>query len=231
MSQQPMGPASATLPSNVGGGQLARPSASSSEESASTMAPLTKHLLSATPSPSPGTRPAQPPGPKPQSCVTCRSRKVKCDKSSPCSNCRRANIPCVFPSRDKPPRWARRLERIANDAKGTQDAADPGVTQVMDRLRSLEGLVKELNVQLEQARAVSNTSAANSPSGQPTGLLNPDHEPEHQSASSPAASNTSDTHKRFGRLVLEDGSRSHYVSSGFWSRVNDEVGMSDVATW
>ena len=29
--------------------------------------------------------------------------------------------------------------------------------------------------------------------------------------------------KQFGRLVLQGKSHSRYVSSGFWSRVNDEV--------
>lgn len=30
--------------------------------------------------------------------------------------------------------------------------------------------------------------------------------------------------RKFGRLVLHDGGRSRYVSSGFWSKINDEVG-------
>ncbi|KAK1837621.1 fungal specific transcription factor domain-containing protein, partial [Colletotrichum chrysophilum] len=34
----------------------------------------------------------------PRSCVTCRRRKVRCDKQMPCSNCRRAVIQCIFPA-------------------------------------------------------------------------------------------------------------------------------------
>ncbi|KAH6967607.1 fungal-specific transcription factor domain-containing protein [Ilyonectria sp. MPI-CAGE-AT-0026] len=30
-------------------------------------------------------------------CITCRRRKVKCDKANPCTNCRNANIECVTP--------------------------------------------------------------------------------------------------------------------------------------
>ena len=172
--------------------------------------------------------PASAPAPKPRSCVVCRGRKVRCDKRSPCSNCRRANIPCVFPAADRPPRWARRLERVvhstaANPANlpAAQDA-DPGVHQVMERLRTLEGLVKELTSQLEQARA-----AANSASGAPSASTSPgssthDRDTKHQRDVSPAVS-TGHVQKQFGRLVLHDANRSRYVSSGFWSRVIDEV--------
>lgn len=160
-----------------------------------------------------------------RSCGVCRSRKVRCDKQSPCSNCRRANIPCVFPATDRAPRWARRLDRVVNNAAANPQAAQeagPGVNQVMERLRTLEGLVKELTGQLEQAHA-----AANSASGAPSAFTSPgssthDRDIEHQRDVSPAIS-TGNVQKQFGRLVLHDANRSHYVSSGFWSRVSDEV--------
>jgi hypothetical protein len=160
------------------------------------------------------------PAPKLRSCVVCRSRKVRCDKLSPCSNCRRANIACVFPSADRPPRWARRLERDVNN-----NAASNVPAQVMDRVRKLENLVKELSGQLEQANAAARTtsssvaggSSVNSPEGS-----SHDHNTHLQSDASPNA-NTANIQKPFGRLVLQDANRSRYVSSGFWSRVNDEV--------
>ncbi|TLS28043.1 hypothetical protein PpBr36_01398 [Pyricularia pennisetigena] len=34
---------------------------------------------------------------------------------------------------------------------------------------------------------------------------------------------TTDVAKKFGRLVLHDKGKSRYVSSGFWSRINDEI--------
>ncbi|QKX64187.1 uncharacterized protein TRUGW13939_11360 [Talaromyces rugulosus] len=40
-------------------------------------------------------------GLKPLSCTNCRQRKVKCDKSSPCSPCKRSGIDCVFPKRTR----------------------------------------------------------------------------------------------------------------------------------
>ncbi|KAH8698681.1 fungal-specific transcription factor domain-containing protein [Talaromyces proteolyticus] len=143
-----------------------------------------------------------------RSCVTCRSRKVRCDKQSPCSNCRRANIACVVPSTDRPPRWARRLDRITNNAAS---ASDPRVNQVMERLHTLEGLVKELSGQLEQANATANSTVASS-SG--------DTEPPQENSSNTSPANVQN---KFGRLVLQDASSSRYISSGFWSRVGYEL--------
>ena len=167
------------------------------------------------------------------SCVVCRNRKVRCDKEPPCSNCRRANIACVFPSTDRPPRWARRLERlthnaVTSDAPAHQDI-DPGVDKAMDRLRNLENLVKELRGQLEQSHtaassARSGLSGVNSP-----GSSTEDYGADHQK-DPVTTTDTSSLNKQFGRLVLQDASRSRYVSSGFWSRVNDEVSRPTMVT-
>ncbi|KAI1467936.1 fungal-specific transcription factor domain-containing protein [Daldinia caldariorum] len=151
------------------------------------------------------------PGPKPRSCVTCRTRKVRCDKISPCSNCRRARIPCVVPSGDKPPRWARRLERIANNAKAEQ-AVDPGVNQVMEKLRNLEGLVKELSSQLEQAHNATKASSHSSPSANSPGSSGHGRDAEYHAVPSPGKSNP-DLSKQFGRIVLGNTGQSHYLDS------------------
>ncbi|KAF4415157.1 Zn2 Cys6 DNA-binding [Fusarium acutatum] len=49
-----------------------------------------------------------------RSCVTCRRRKVKCDKATPCANCVRHGSKCVFPppGRARPKPHARAAERI-----------------------------------------------------------------------------------------------------------------------
>lgn len=176
----------------------------------------TPPLTSTLPSP-----PAVAAPPKTRSCVVCRTRKVRCNKESPCSNCLRAGIPCVIPSADRPPRWARRLERVAHNAAAEErlaQAARPPTAQVMERLRNLESLVKDLSSQLEQAHAAANSSAGNSPAS------SHDRDGDNQRTAAPIAA-TSSMQSRFGRLVLNDASRSRYVSSGFWSRVNDEVGL------
>ncbi|KAM0541392.1 hypothetical protein ACHAPJ_013265 [Fusarium lateritium] len=152
-----------------------------------------------------------------RSCVVCRSRKVRCDKLSPCSNCRRANIPCVVPSNDRPPRWARRLERITTEGQGAagQDGGKPATDQVMDRLRTLENLVKELNGQLEVANAAASRGASSEAASPP--------ENRRDAASPSSTSTASDVQKHFGRMVIKDSSRGRYVASGFWSRISDEL--------
>jgi Zn(2)-Cys(6) binuclear cluster domain-containing protein len=158
---------------------------------------------------------------KPRSCVVCRSRKVRCDKRLPCSNCRRANIACVpATSDDRPPRWARRLDRLvaAPPAQAAQ-ATDPAAAQVMERLRGLERLVKELGGQLQaQQGGAQSTPSGSTPNAAPS--------PEGSrgtNANSPSSSSAATVQKNFGRLVVRDGAPSQYVGSGFWSRVSDEV--------
>ncbi|GAB7363169.1 hypothetical protein MBLNU230_g3453t1 [Neophaeotheca triangularis] len=71
----------------------------------------------------------------PRSCVTCRKRKVKCDKIHPCSNCSRAHIDCVFPAPGRAPRKARKI------GEGRDK-------ELLERLRRLEGVVKGLGVEV-----------------------------------------------------------------------------------
>ncbi|KAJ5779347.1 hypothetical protein N7457_007067 [Penicillium paradoxum] len=149
---------------------------------------------------------------KPRSCVVCRSRKVRCDKRAPCSNCRRANIACVRPPADRQPRWARRLNS-ANSAGFDSQAADG----MMQRIRNLETLVHELRNQLEQAKSVSQSVAGGSSGvGSPEGSM-------HDRLSNPSSLDTANVESQFGRLVLQDDNSSRYISSGFWSRINDEL--------
>lgn len=152
-----------------------------------------------------------------RSCVVCRARKVRCDKLSPCSNCRRANIDCILPCTDRPPRWARRLDRVAGNVASqplNSPNSEPAAAQVMERIRNLESLVKELNEQLKQANAAG-SSGVNCPES-----LNPEPDAGHQSniERRPRTGNTQD---HFGRLVPLNGNQNRYVSSGFWSRISE----------
>ncbi|KAF4980440.1 hypothetical protein FZEAL_3556 [Fusarium zealandicum] len=172
------------------------------------------------------------PSSKVRSCVVCRSRKVRCDKLSPCSNCRRANIPCVVPSNDRPPRWARRLGRVANTAytPGQDPSHGSGVHQgngqMMERVRNLESLVKELRGQLDQANITPSPTGGSSVDGTSS------PETKRDGVSPSSTSTTSDAQKHFGRLVLQDTSHSRYVASGFWSRISDELdGLKTDARW
>ncbi|CAP97946.1 putative transcriptional regulatory protein [Penicillium chrysogenum] len=156
---------------------------------------------------------------KPRSCIVCRSRKVRCDKRAPCSNCRRANSACVLPPTDRPPRWARRLDRLngaVSNLHASQEA-EPVAEDAMERLHNLESLVQELRVQLEQAKLATNSAAEGS-----SGVGSPENS-AHDRQSNVSSISTANVQNKFGRMVLQGSNRSRYVSSGFWSRVNDEI--------
>lgn len=207
---------------------LGTTSAATSEKHASSPA-------SPPPPPAPAPTPASTSAQKPRSCVICRRRKVRCDKISPCSNCRRANIPCVFPSTDdRPPRWARRLDRLTNNAvqvttADPQRLPDPASLQVMERLKTLEALVKDLSGQLEQANAAATSAQAasrsNSTADSPQSsadIPDRDRQLNSSSAASGSGSGVVNLKNDFGRLYVKDDNscKSRYVSSNFWSRIN-----------
>jgi hypothetical protein len=65
-----------------------------------------------------------------RSCLFCRSRKVKCDRQKPCTNCLRTGAECIYPS--GPGRAPKRPRR-------------PFDKRVLDRLADLEALVRRLD--------------------------------------------------------------------------------------
>lgn len=141
-------------------------------------------------------------GANPRSCVTCRKRKVKCDKKQPCSNCVRAKIECVFPSPGRAPRKSRK----------------PPDGELMERLRRLEGVVQSLNAQVEEEQQThSNEEGDESRRGSAT------HCPRGIDSPSVAVDNSVDgLESRFGRLVVDQG-RSRYINNSFWASLNNEV--------
>lgn len=128
----------------------------------------------------------------PRSCVTCRRRKVsalprlsraagtrpankpqvRCDKHMPCSNCRRAQIPCIFPAPGRAPRRPRPKDP---NAPAKQPSSEREL-ELMKRLRKLEGIVEELSGQIEVETVRHPYSASNSPeAGAGAGYARDDH--------------------------------------------------------
>ncbi|KAK4166325.1 fungal-specific transcription factor domain-containing protein [Cladorrhinum sp. PSN259] len=97
----------------------------------------------------------------PRSCVTCRRRKVRCDKHMPCSNCRRAQIPCIFPAPGRAPRRPRPKDPNAPPKQPSSEREQ----ELMKRLRKLEGIVEELSGQIELETVRPPYSTGNSPEG------------------------------------------------------------------
>lgn len=188
----------------------------------------------------------------PRSCVTCRRRKVRCDKHMPCSNCRRAQIPCIFPAPGRAPRRPRPKDPNAPPKQPSSERE----MELMKRLRKLEGIVEELSGQIEVETARNNSSSGNSPEatahnggdthtpgsgnrveradsiaaasahsqGSPRQPSDGRPSPFNFNASSSNLLQRQDSvNKKFGRLVINDHGKTRYVSSAFWSKITDEV--------
>ncbi|KAL2174153.1 fungal-specific transcription factor domain-containing protein [Thermothelomyces heterothallicus CBS 202.75] len=186
----------------------------------------------------------------PRSCVTCRRRKVRCDKHMPCSNCRRAQIPCIFPAPGRAPRRPRPKDP---NAPAKQPSSEREL-ELMKRLRKLEGIVEELSGQIEIESARQPYSATSSPeavtayskdeqaiggrfgrlvtatsssnhgsSGVASAKLPPRQDSGAMSESDSLGKGSPDVHKQFGRLVLNEKGVTRYVSSSLWSSITDEL--------
>ncbi|CAK7272042.1 hypothetical protein SEPCBS57363_004933 [Sporothrix epigloea] len=190
--------------------------------------------------------------PKRRSCVTCRQRKVRCDKLSPCSNCCRADIPCLLPSTERPPRWARRLKQQQQDQQQKQALhSAPGIELSLHSPRpnavlhsstlrasaspvipdsSSAADVSAVLDRLKKLEALVQNLNGTSDTSSQLPALDPDPvagSTESAPTCTGAAFGTAHVQERFGRLILDDKTpnRRRYVGSGFWSRINDELEM------
>ncbi|EXJ66490.1 uncharacterized protein A1O5_10159 [Cladophialophora psammophila CBS 110553] len=138
----------------------------------------------------------------PRSCVTCRRRKVRCNKENPCANCIRAGIECVFPGPGRAPRKPRK----------------PPDAELLARLRRLEGVVHSLGAQVDENGVVSPALAGSTEMRARFG--------EVQSGDSPVSdrsdSKRQSIDKHLGRLVINED-RSRYVNNAFWTGMSDEI--------
>lgn len=146
----------------------------------------------------------------PRSCVTCRKRKVRCDKRHPCNNCTKASIDCIFPSPGRAPRRSRK----------------PPDTELLARLRRLEGVVKHMGRDPEEE--VESAENESKPRGDDGPLANKDPGCDNSQFFDHLKQNTDPADKLvkdFGRLVVDEG-RSRYVSNKFWTALSEEVSFS-----
>lgn len=173
----------------------------------------------------------------PRSCVTCRRRKVKCDKTHPCHNCTRQHIECVFPTPGRAPRKLRK-------------ATDHRDVELLARLRRLEGVVKRMGVDpstddalphvtaaadddapdtvMDQAEDAVETAPTQDPMQQhtvqtcATAFSSATHEQPRNEKRPTEGSKKGGLEHRFGRLVVNEG-KSRYVNSSFWANLSTEV--------
>ncbi|KAI4865526.1 fungal-specific transcription factor domain-containing protein [Hypoxylon rubiginosum] len=176
----------------------------------------------------------------PRSCVTCRRRKVRCDKFMPCGNCRKAHIQCVFPAPGRAPRRPR-----VKDPNAPPKQTSEREIELMKRLRKLESIVEDLSgqIEIETARHPSLSGGGspetiidsaqdkerrrqsgiayseNLPGGYPPAA----HRSQNGDPACPPKNPAGEVNKSFGRLVLNEKGKTRYVSSAFWSKINDEI--------
>ncbi|KAG9240862.1 fungal-specific transcription factor domain-containing protein [Calycina marina] len=151
-----------------------------------------------------------------RSCVTCRRRKVKCDKSNPCSNCTKAQTQCVFPAPGRAPRRPREGGKPVSERE----------TMLLKRLRRLESVVEELSGHSppgEPSAAQSTGSHAGS-TKKPhnTGVLVVGMDEVGKRSSFSGSSRSAPADGGMGALRIDEG-KSKYVAHPFWAAITDEV--------
>lgn len=149
----------------------------------------------------------------PRSCVTCRRRKVRCDKLHPCANCTRAHIECVFPAPGRAPRKTRKI------GEGRDK-------ELLDRLRRLEGVVKGLGVDVPSSLDTDSKTTAKKHTFDPENAEKVEEE-EHRKAVLDSSKWVEELsagrfENKFGRLVVNEG-KSRYVNNSFWANLSNEV--------
>ncbi|KAM3425652.1 hypothetical protein BST61_g7597 [Cercospora zeina] len=184
-------------------------------------APAGAHEQGGTPTPS--TRPtvdAHGRALNPRSCVTCRKRKVKCNKVWPCCHCSRAHIECVFPAPGRAPRKPRKL----GEGKDKE---------LLERLRQLESVVKGLGAEVPGSEAKSKDDekhkdrrgggAEYSVEGCTTSTATKDAEEDFRNKTKWVEEQQKGRFEtRFGRLVVNEG-KSRYINNSFWANLSNEV--------
>ncbi|KAK2806367.1 hypothetical protein FQN51_007411 [Onygenales sp. PD_10] len=160
-------------------------------------------------------QPVQPATALPRSCITCRRRKVRCNKQHPCSNCIKARIDCVFPGPGRAPRKSKK----------------PADKELLSRLKRLEGVVQSLGVQVddEEDPGSENTQSSRTSDSKEKQDASTNNYPRKNAHFHPGFMNTDprkpvqrDISQELGRLVIGEG-RSRYVSNRFWTNFGDEI--------
>ena len=159
------------------------------------------------------------------SCVTCRRRKVRCDRRDPCNHCMRQGIPCHFPVTGRLPR--RREGPGAVPVSGVSKASAHRQSELLNRLRRLEAVVTEMSAQVEDIPGEGRGSQPYTAPWVSSGDGGPSNNVSQQRVSS-MTSNTKDQNtpseidEDFGRLIIGQGSNKQ-VGHQFWTIFCDEV--------
>lgn len=183
------------------------------------------------PTPAPAPAAAAPaPSRKPLSCTNCRQRKTKCDRASPCANCRRYGLQCVAPPRLRRPRLAgtrsELLTRIGR-LEGLVGRLDDGALSGSERGRNDAGGVGGGGgggADAQPALVPATSMPTPTPTSFPDSAAEPRRipgKPAPQALASATAQTLVDSYSGF---VQKQSNRSGLLGGEFWTTLSAEVG-------
>ncbi|OTA98001.1 hypothetical protein M426DRAFT_70591 [Hypoxylon sp. CI-4A] len=165
------------------------------------------------------------------SCVTCRRRKIRCNRNVPCSNCVRSGCQCDYPGSGRKP--SQRPNKNGPQYDRTAQA------RLLDKVRRLEEMVEDLSGKVEsnnQESAVDSQSPSGLAGGQENSPVNSfgNSVGESHTSSVPrngpgiASSIYPKLSKRFGNreepgLLVSSNRGKLYVSGDFWITLRQEI--------
>jgi hypothetical protein len=133
------------------------------------------------------------------SCASCRARKVRCSKIQPrCTECEKADVECIYPSR-----------------KPTRRASRPRQRELLDRISRLEGIVGQVD---PQSRSLSLDSAVGGFAAAATATAHTPAVTGGQDTRNVAVQSSS------GKPNNTHAAGDRYMSGEFWSNLCEEVG-------
>jgi hypothetical protein len=135
-------------------------------------------------------------------CLSCRRRKVRCDRRSPCTQCAKTGIDCAFPSSGRLP--TRRDELAA----GSGPSRDRKQADLLARLKRLEGVLRDLGV--EPDGSVGSGSVAGGSSSARTTASQGNDDDDHLLV------------RNLGSMVVSKD-ETVYLPSRFWQHITEEV--------
>lgn len=147
-----------------------------------------------------------------KACIVCRDRKVKCDKQSPCSNCQKLLLDCVYPSPFRPTSRPPKEKVAEKSSKETEQ-------ELLERIKKLEGAVQDLsglrNEVLRSRKRRKDTNLEDGDTERDQSYADEEH--GHSKADI-----VSGIDREVGRLIVEDG-KSRYINGGFWTSLEQDV--------
>jgi hypothetical protein len=141
-------------------------------------------------------------------CIGCRKRKVKCDKTRPCSNCTRLKQLCIYES----------LNGSEGQTEQTGDNPSSSDNELRERLGRLEIMMAAMMASGQAGDVTGSPNASpfrhsSSPNATPSHSLDLEILP---------ASHPNIEHAPVGQIIFQEG-HSAYFDSDFWPGLVNEV--------